>query len=392
MTNVSLESTPCASVSPEATLGRGRPPRVLILTAHPAAGGPLPKLAPLVADGLARCGWDVVIQTWSAHTAGHESIAVKLIGRARDLVRVHRRLRAWQPDVVYVATSHNWPALLRDIPLVTSVALGQPPLVIHLHGSESHQLGASGRRLFKACSSLLVRRSAAVLLLSTEELHEWTAFCPRGTFEVVANPFVPTVVRPMSGRPVDPSEGPPVLLTVARLIEQKGVFDLLEAFATLRRQRPARLLIAGIGPAAADLKRRIQLMGLDESVDLLGYVAGADLDRTYREAAVFVLPTYFAEGFPLSVVEAMSYGLPIVTTPIRGCADHLVEGVNALFVPPRDVEALARRLLELLDDEELRLRMGEANACKVAEFAPEVVVPHYAEILRSVVVDEGIHA
>jgi hypothetical protein len=139
----------------------------------------LPKLAPLVADGLARCGWDVAIRRWSARTAGHESTAVKLIGRAHDLVRVHRRLRAWRPDVVYVATSHNWPALLRDVPLVTSVALGRPPLVVHLHGSESRRLRAPGRRLFKACSSLLVRRSAAVRLLSTEEQREGTASCPR---------------------------------------------------------------------------------------------------------------------------------------------------------------------------------------------------------------------
>ena len=61
-------------------------------------------------------------------------------------------------------------------------------------------------------------------------------------------------------------------------------------------------------------------LGLEDHVDLLGYVEGGDLDRVYREADAFVLPSYFAEGFPLSVMEAMSYGLPVVTTPTVGLA------------------------------------------------------------------------
>ena len=358
--------------------------RVLMLTAFPAIGGPLPKLAPLVADGLSRCGCDVVIEGWSAHRAGHESVVAKLLGRSADLLRVQRRIRAWRPDVIYVATAHNWPALLRDVPLALTVPRDRPPLVTHLHGSESDRLGAPGRRLFKACSSLLVRRSAAVLLLSTEEQREWMAFCPQGRFEVVVNPFVPTVARSAAGKPAV-AERSPVLLTVARLIAQKGIFDLLDAFAMVHRQRPARLLIAGIGPAADDLRRRVGLMGLDAAVDLLGYVSGADLDRAYRAATVFVLPSYFAEGFPLAVMEAMSYGLPVVTTAIRGSADHLVAGENAVFVPAHDPEALAEQLVALLDDGPLRARMGVANVAKVAQFAPDVVVPRYAEILRGVV-------
>jgi glycosyltransferase involved in cell wall biosynthesis len=358
--------------------------RVLMLTAFPTIGGPLPKLAPLVAEGLSRCGCDVVIEGWSAHRAGSESLVAKLLGRSADLLRVQRRIREWRPDVIYVATAHNWTALLRDVPLALTVSRGRPPLVVHLHGSESDRLEARGNALFKACSAYVARRSAAVLLLSTEEQREWMAFCPQGRFEVVDNPFVPTAVRPVSTTPAAADSRPPVLLTVARLIAQKGVFDLLDAFAMVHRQRPARLLIAGTGPAADDLRNRIRLLGLAGSVELLGYVSGVDLDRAYSDATVFVLPTYFAEGFPLAVMEAMSYGLPIVTTAIRGCADHLRPGEHAVFVPARDPETLARELERLLDDHELRRRMGEANRAKVAEFAPDSVMPRYAEVLRSV--------
>ncbi len=359
----------------------GRHLRVLMLTAFPAIGGPLPKLAPLVADGLRRCGCEVREEGWSAHTASHEPLLAKLGGRTRDLVRARREMRAWRPDVVYVATAHNWPGLARDVPLAFSSTQG-PPLVFHLHGSESQRLAGSGGRLFKAASLALARSAAAVMLLSREEAGEWRRFCPGARFEVVLNPFVPAspaVPEP----PAHPRHGAPTLICVARLIPSKGVFDLLDAFAMLRRRRECRLLIAGTGPAAEALARRTELMGLDDSVRLLGYVSGAALESAYRAADAFVLPSYFAEGFPLSVMEAMGHGLPVVTTAIRGCADELVEGVNAVFVPPRAPEVLAAALERLLADDDLRESMGRANRAKVAEFAPDRVLPRYAEILRS---------
>jgi glycosyltransferase involved in cell wall biosynthesis len=355
--------------------------RVLVLTAYPAIGGPLPKLAPLVADGLRAAGCDVVVERWSAHHAGHESAVAKVAGRTADLWRVHRRIREWRPDVVYVATAHNRTALLRDLPLAFSMRRGRPPLVLHLHGSECDRLGAPGARLFTAFSKLLVCRAAAVMLLSTQEQRAWQAVCPQVEFEVVVNPFVSTAHAVRETAPA----AAPRLFTVARLIPEKGVFDLLDALALVCSRRPCRLTIAGAGPARDELQRRIAYLGLAGSATLAGYLSGDALDDAYRGADLFVLPTYFAEGFPLSVMEAMSYGLPVVTTPIRGCADSLKADENALFVPGRDPAALAAAIERLLDDDELRARMGRANAAKVAEFAPDHVLPRYAEVLRGAV-------
>ena len=371
------------------------PLRVLILTGFPAIGGPLPKLAPLLAEGLRRCGCEVVIEGWSAHTAGHEPLLAKLLGRSADLLRVQRRIRQWRPDVVYVATAHNRPALWRDVPLVLTVPRGRPPLVIHLHGSESQRLGRPGQWLFKAMSRLVVQRAAAVLLLSSEEQEEWRRFAPGTRFEVVVNPFVPAATaagaagneapRPQSaGRAAGRRAVPPHCSSLRGSSPRRACSTCSTRSLCCAAAGRAGCVVAGIGPAADDLARRVKLMGLGESVDLLGYVSGAALAQAYREADVFVLPSYFAEGFPLAVMEAMGYGLPIITTRIRGCADHLTAGENALFVPPRDPETLAAAIERLLDDEPLRARMSGANAAKVAEFAPHNVVPRYAEILGSV--------
>jgi glycosyltransferase involved in cell wall biosynthesis len=105
----------------------------------------------------------------------------------------------------------------------------------------------------------------------------------------------------------------------------------------------------------------------------------------YRTGDVFVLPTYWVEGFPTAISEAMEAGLPIVTTRARGMADHLEEGVNAVFVPKRSPGELAEALERLLTDEPTRARMGSANRQKVAEFAPDRVAGEYLEALNSIV-------
>ncbi len=357
--------------------------RVLMLTAYPAIGGPLPKLAPLVADGLRACGCEVETLGWSAHRAGYESFAAKLLGRGVDLARVHRRLRSFRPDVVYVATAHNRTGLLRDLPLVLSVRRRRPPLVLHLHGSEADRLGAPGQGIYTALSLLMVRRAAAVMLLSGEELAIWRRHCPGVAFDVVLNPFVAPRAAAAPARDGGAGRRPARLLTVARLIPEKGVFDLVDALALVDHGRPCRLVVAGNGPARDALVSRAAALGLGDRVEVRGYLGTPDLERAYREADAFVLPTYFAEGFPLSVMEAMGHGLPIITTPIRGCADYLSDGEHALFVPARDPAALARAVERLLGDDALRARMSAANLARVADFAPARVMPHYADILRA---------
>ena len=263
----------------------------------------------------------------------------------------------------------------------------RPPLVLHLHGSECDKLGLPGQRLFTALSALLVRHASSIMLLSNEELRVWRRACPNVDFSVVLNPFVAPQVsetRP-AGSPCNAGSRVPTLLTVARLIPEKGVFDLLDALAIVRRLQSCRLLVAGTGPARDELVRRTADLQLDDAVEFLGYIGGPQLEEAYRRADLFVLPTYFAEGFPLSIMEAMSYGLPIVTTRIRGSADQLTAGEHALFVPPRDPGSLARAIERLLRDDTIRSHMAQANIARAADFEPRRVVPQYAEILRSVV-------
>ena len=121
-------------------------------------------------------------------------------------------------------------------------------------------------------------------------------------------------------------------------------------------------------------------------VTFAGYLDGPHLARAYQKSTIFVLPTYWPEGFPNVIAEAMHFGLPIVTTQIRGQADHLKEGVHARFVPARDPARLAQILAELLNDAPLRAEMGRANREKVKDFAPEKIGYEYLKALQEIAV------
>ena len=170
---------------------------------------------------------------------------------------------------------------------------------------------------------------------------------------------------------------------VGRLIPEKGIFDLLEALALLRPVFHVVWLSLALGRPRRSRKayRRTRPR---RNVIFAGYLKGERLEAAYRSSDLFVLPTYWFEGFPTAITEAMSARLPVITTRTRGIGDHLEEGVNALFVPPRSPVDLAEAIERVLSDGALRTRMAEANYRKVEDFAPDKVASEYLAALQSI--------
>ena len=356
-----------------------------MLSPHPNVQGPIPKITQLLLDPLRAAGCEVTVEPWGRHTDA-ETLADKVSGRARDIVRVRSLVSAVSFDAIIVKTSHEWMSLLRDVPLLVAIRRRVPLIVMEFHGGRSDRLRERGSRAFKWATLMLFQLSDGVFVLSSEEARSASLFYPRGNFRVIVNPFQSNEHDRHASRP-DRLPAVPTLLFAGRLVPEKGIFDTLEAFAVLQARRPCHLVIAGIGPAAEGVASRVAALGLSGSVTLAGLLSHDELVAKYRAADIFVLPTYWAEGFPTVVAEAMSIGLPIVTTRLRGMADHLKEGVNALFVPPRAPSALADALGRLLEDDGLRRRMSTANRAKVRDFEPvraaEIYLRALAELAAS---------
>lgn len=343
--------------------------------------------APLLTT-LESIGCEVATDVWGRHDE-QESLRQKVLGRIDDIRRIKRRLARARPDLMLVHTSHDWKTLVRDVLLLFATRRRRIQTVLQLHGSQPETLLQSGNTLFKLVSGWVVRLSDAVLVLSSEEREKWKRFHPAGRFYVVTNPFVGPAPdqsnpghEPRWRRSVAP--GVPIILFVGRLMKEKGVFDLLDAFAQLKGATQAHLLVVGDGDAREELQHHIRRLDLTERVTPTGYLEADELQATYDAATIFVLPTWWFEGFPTVIAEAMHAGLPIVTTPIRGTVDHLQGGVNALFVPPHNPAAVAEAVLRLLHDRPLAQRMSAANRNAITKFAPAVVATGYQHVLNDV--------
>jgi glycosyltransferase involved in cell wall biosynthesis len=174
----------------------------------------------------------------------------------------------------------------------------------------------------------------------------------RGTVHVVPNSVD---LERLGLRPREPEPG--LVLTVARLVEKKGLADLIEACALLAAASvPVRLEVIGDGPLRGELEAAAARAGIDAR--FLGALPSERVVGHYRRAAVFCLPSVVAstgdrDGLPTSVLEAMALGVPVVTTALNGLAEAVIDGRTGLAVPERSPHALAAAIQRLLADPEL---------------------------------------
>ena len=163
-------------------------------------------------------------------------------------------------------------------------------------------------------------------------------------------------------------ENEKIVLSLGRLNWKKGLDTLIPAFAQVVREEPEALLVIA-GPDEERYKKNIQLLitnyHLQDKVVFTGELLDKERCIAYKSASVFVLPSY-SENFGMAVVEAMYFGLPIVITENVGIAPDVAK-MNAGFVIKKDVDELSRAILEILADQNLAKKMGEAGKKLVQE-------------------------
>ena len=193
--------------------------------------------------------------------------------------------------------------------------------------------------------------------------------------------LVPNGIHDPAGHAIDHTAvpGSPIrILFVGHLIEGKGILILLEAFAALVRQGlPVQLTCIGTWGSDEVRTRAEKLIRdhrLEPHVSLAGGLFGEAKWKCFRQAHLFCFPSFFhSEVFPLVLLEAMAFSLPIVATRWRGIPDLVREGENALLVPTQDAAACAEALATLIADPTLRTRFGAASRARfLAQFTSEV--------------------
>lgn len=174
------------------------------------------------------------------------------------------------------------------------------------------------------------------------------------------------------------------ILFAATLYKEKGYLDLIEAFGKIATKHPEwKLLLAGNGNQEEGIALA-EKYNVADRVKFLGWVKGDDKDNVFRTSSLFCLPSY-AEGFPMAVLDAWAYGLPVVTTPVGGIPDIVVDGENGLLFNPGDVNALAEKLETLIKDTKLRNKLSEeARLLADTTFNVATIAQQLDEIYKSI--------
>ena len=176
---------------------------------------------------------------------------------------------------------------------------------------------------------------------------------------------------PTATKRVPAADGTLRILFVGRLVERKGVTHLVEAVGRLAPDLRARLSVVGDGPERVSLEAQIARDGLGDRVTLRGRVSEVELRDAYAAADVLVLPSILdargdTEGLGVVLLEAMSYGVPVIGSDLGGITDIVRSGETGLLVPPADPAALAAALERLARGPALAARLGEAGRKHVA--------------------------
>jgi glycosyltransferase involved in cell wall biosynthesis len=299
------------------------------------------------------------------------------VGRAhrlRPAGRLRRLLRG--ADVLHTHTLASANAL--------STLASPVPVVRHLH-IENHFRPATAP-LLRRLDSRTARRCAALIAVSDDTRRAYLRQGYPDRIEVVHNGIDLDGAAPAPSLRAELAlpNGTPLIGEIARLCDVKGQRELIEALPAVP---DARLVLFGRdleqgGAFQEGLERTADRLGVRDRVVFAGH--RDDAAELLAELDLFVLPSW-TEGLPLVVLEAMARRRAVVATPVGGTPEVVADGETGLLVPPRDPDALAAAIRELLADPERRRRMGEAGYRRAAErFSAEAMTRRVLEIYDEV--------
>ncbi len=321
---------------------------------------------------------------------GHEVVGVSADGKLLDIVRgegfrvapvplarslspvalwrgfwaLYRLIRAEKPDLV-----HAHMPISGFLGRLAARLAGVKVVAYTCHGYLFNQPGPAWRRgLGFAMEWLGGRLTDIHLTVSADEAADSRRLGISGNSTAIGNGRDPAIYRPnpeartrLRAELGVPADGV-VIAVVSRLVRHKGYPELIDAMRAVGET--AQLWVVGERLASdhgEDMMPYFARSGLGERLHLLGY--REDIADLMAAADIFTLPSHF-EGLPMSIIEAMLCGLPVVSTDIRGPREQIVNGETGFLVPPMRVPELAAALANLVRDAKLRARMGEAGRAR----------------------------
>lgn len=275
---------------------------------------------------------------------------------------------------VHYAVPHSISALLAQ----QMTSHRRLPFITTLHGTDITLVGAD--RSYFPITKFSIERSDGITTIS-EYMRKQTEefFGITNPIQVIHNFVNCSLYRP---DPAGQAQGRKRILHISNFRPVKRVLDCVRAFAVVRKEVDAELILAGDGPDRGGAERLAYELKVDRDVRFLG--KQDHMERLISRMHALHLPSE-TEAFGLAALEAMACGVPPVATLTGGVPDLITNGVDGFMEPVADVDAQAKRLIELLTDADLHTRMSaDARLSAERRFSTELIIPQYEDYYREV--------
>ena len=253
-------------------------------------------------------------------------------------------------------------------------------VILHIHGGGFHNFYKRAR-LMKPIIRWILEHADAVICLS----EMWKNYYSN-TFKLKRLVIINNVIESPLTSPVSrlPSNGSLKLLFLGHVTEKKGVFDLLKVLASGREdfRHKVKFTIGGIGEVER-LEKAISDNQFHGDVSFAGWVNGTKKAELLNNCDVYVLPSYF-EALPISILEAMSYGKPVISTNVGGIPEIVKPGFNGWLFQPGDHQALNNILVEAMENKELLKQYGNNSLSISKKYTPESVFQSLNDLYKQI--------
>lgn len=253
-------------------------------------------------------------------------------------------------DIVHIHTSEP-PSAIRKCLFMWWSKLWKKKVIVHFHAfSPETTINGKYQKVYKY---LFEHADKVIVLSQLWKKYVNDTFHLGDKIQVIYNPCT-TEILPEKYTKQN------IILYAGTVNKRKGYADMIKAFAKIASQYPDwKIVFAGNGEIDNG-KKLAKELGIESQTQFLGWINGKDKDKAFKEASIFCLPSY-AEGFPMAVLDAWAYGLPVITTPVGGIPDIAKDGENLLLFQPGDCNKLAIQMERMMTDETLRNHLTEQS-------------------------------
>lgn len=250
-------------------------------------------------------------------------------------------------------------------------------VIYHIHCPVFGQIYEESPKFIKRRIKEVLNKSDLIIVLSQHGQTEVSQICNNKNIKILYNPCIIQDFKKIATEKIN-------VLFMGRIGKRKGVYEIIEAGKYIQNN-VIIINLYGDGELK-DLKEFEKLItenNLQEKIKINSWISGDKKDEAYRSADIYILPSY-EEGLPMSVLEAMSYKLPVISTPIGGIPEAVKDNVNGFLIEAGDYQALAQKIDLLASDKELREKMGQ-ESLKIAKdkFDVNIVIAILGNIYKN---------